>query len=112
MVPVDAQALLAGLERRAGARAAEHDATLDTTLLATGLVRVDPVRVEQAILALVDNAVKYCPEGQRVILSSACTDGELRIEVEAYRRPNSHSSSSASTAWPKSGSWAAVSVSR
>ena len=82
MVPVDAQVLLAGLERRAGALAAEHDATLDTTLLATGLVRVDPVRVEQAILALVDNAVKYGPEGQRVVLSSACIDGELRIEVE------------------------------
>ena len=82
MEPVDAQALLAGLERRAGALAAEHDATLDTRLLATGLVRVDPVRVEQAILALVDNAVKYGPEGQRVTLCSACSDGELRVDVE------------------------------
>jgi PAS domain S-box-containing protein len=82
MEPVDARALLAGLERRAGALAAEHDATLDTTLLATGLVRVDPVRVEQAILALVDNAVKYGPEGQRVTLCSACSDGELRVAVE------------------------------
>jgi PAS domain S-box-containing protein len=82
MEPVDARALLAGLERRAGALAAEHDATLETTLLATGLVRVDPVRVEQAILALVDNAVKYGPEGQRVTLCSACSDGELRVDVE------------------------------
>ena len=82
MEPVDARALLAGLERRARALAAEHDATLDTTLLATGLVRVDPVRVEQAILALVDNAVKYGPEGQRVTLCSACSDGELRVAVE------------------------------
>jgi signal transduction histidine kinase len=61
METVEAQVLLAGLERRAGALAADHDATLDTTLLATGLVRVDPVRVEQAVLALVDNAVKYGP---------------------------------------------------
>ena len=82
MEPVDARALLVGLERRAGALAAEHDATLDTTLLATGLVRVDPVRVEQAILALVDNAVKYGPEGQRVTFCSACSDGELRVDVE------------------------------
>lgn len=81
MEPVEAKVLLAGLERRAGALAAEHDATLDTTLLATGLVRVDPVRVEQAILALVDNAVKYGPEGQRATLRSACSDGELRIDV-------------------------------
>ena len=81
MVPVDAQVLLAGLERRAAALAAEHDATLDTTLLATGFVRVDPVRVEQAILALVDNAVKYGPEGQRVTLCSTCSEGELHVDV-------------------------------
>jgi two-component system, OmpR family, sensor histidine kinase VicK len=78
---VDARVLLAGLERRAAALAAEHDVTLDTTLLATGLVRVDPVRVEQAILILVDNAVKYGPEGQRVTLCSACSEGELRVDV-------------------------------
>ena len=81
MEPVEAKVLLADLERRAGALAAEHDATLDTTLLATGLVRVDPVRVEQAILALVDNAVKYGPEGQCVTLRSACPDGELHVDV-------------------------------
>jgi signal transduction histidine kinase len=78
---MEAQVLLTGLLRRAEALAAEHDATLDTALLATGLVRVDPVRVEQAILARVDNAVKYGPEGQRVTLKSACSEGELRIEV-------------------------------
>src|SRR5215210_7246620 len=81
MEPVEATVLLAGLERRAGALAAEHDATLDTTLTETGIVRADPVRVEQAILALVDNAVKYSPEGQRVTLNSASSDGELRVEV-------------------------------
>src|ERR687897_2888760 len=81
MEPVDAQVLLAGLERRAGALAAEHDATLDSRFLATGLVRVDPVRVEQAILALVDNAVKYGPERQRVTLGSASSEGELRVVV-------------------------------
>jgi signal transduction histidine kinase len=43
---------------------------------------VDPVRVEQAILALVDNAVKYGPEGQRVTLRTVCSDGELRVAVE------------------------------
>ena len=89
MEPVEAQVLLAGLERRAGALAAEYDATLDTTLLATGLVRVDPARVEQAILALVDNAVKYGPEGQRVTLESASSEGELRVVV-GDRGPGIH----------------------
>ena len=81
MEPVEAKVLLADLERRAGALAAENDATLDATLLATGLVRVDPVRVEQAILALVDNAVKYGPEAQSVTLRPSCSDGELRVDV-------------------------------
>jgi PAS domain S-box-containing protein len=82
MEPVETQVLLAGLERRAGALAAEHDATLSTTFAENSTVRVDPVRVEQAILALVDNAVKYGPEGQRVALRSDCSGGELRVEVE------------------------------
>jgi PAS domain S-box-containing protein len=82
MEPMETQVLLAGLERRAGALAAEHDATLSTTFEENGTVRVDPVRVEQAILALVDNAVKYGPEGQRVALRSDCSGGELRVEVE------------------------------
>jgi signal transduction histidine kinase len=33
-------------------------------------------------MALVDNAVKYGPEGQRVTLRSDCSSGELRVEVE------------------------------
>ncbi len=82
MEPVETQALLTGVERRAGALAAEHDATLHTTFEEGGVVRLDPVRVEQAILALVDNAVKYGPAGQRVLLRSDCSGGELRVDVE------------------------------
>ena len=82
MEPVETQVLLAGLERRAGALAAEHDAILSTAFEENGIVRVDPVRVEQALLALVDNAVKYGPEGQRVTLRSDCYGGELRVDVE------------------------------
>jgi PAS domain S-box-containing protein len=82
MEPVETQVLLAGLERRAGALVAEHDATLSTTFEENGIVSVDPVRVEQALLALVDNAVKYGPKGQRVALRSDCSGGELRVEGE------------------------------
>ncbi|HEX6711258.1 MAG TPA: PAS domain-containing protein [Rubrobacter sp.] len=81
MEPVEAKVLLRGLARRAEALAAEHDATVDIAFSASGLVRVDPVRVEQAILALVDNAVKYGPDGQRVTLRSVSSGGELRVEV-------------------------------
>ena len=47
----------------------------------SGLVRVDPARVEQAVLALVDNAIKYGPEGQRITLKSSSREGELHVEV-------------------------------
>ena len=81
MDPVDANALMRGLARRATSLAAEHGATLDITLEETGLVGVDPARVEQAVLALVDNAIKYGPAGQRITLRSSSREGELRIEV-------------------------------
>jgi signal transduction histidine kinase len=74
----------------------EHKAVLDTVrelerhgfeatyleVEENGIVSVDPVRVEQALLALVDNAVKYGPKDQRVALRSDCSGGELRVEVE------------------------------
>ena len=81
MEPVEGNVLIEGLASRAASLAAEHGAILDTTLEETGLVRVDPARVEQAILALVDNAIKYGPEGQRITLRSGSREGELRVEV-------------------------------
>jgi PAS domain S-box-containing protein len=81
MEPVEAKVLIKGLARRARSLAAEHGATLDTTLAEIGLVRVDPARVEQAVLALVDNAIKYGPEGRGISLRSGSHDGELRVEV-------------------------------
>jgi PAS domain S-box-containing protein len=81
MEPVETSVLAEGLARRARFLASEHGATLDTKLAQTGLVRVDPARVEQAVLALVDNAIKYGPEGHSITLKSSSLDGELRIEV-------------------------------
>jgi signal transduction histidine kinase len=81
MEPVEARVLLRGLARRATSLAAEHGAKLEARLEETGLVRVDPVRVEQAILALVDNAIKYGPQGQNVTLRSTADGGELCVEV-------------------------------
>jgi PAS domain S-box-containing protein len=81
MEPVEAKVLIKGLARRATSLAAEHGANLDTRLEESGLVRVDPARVEQAVLALVDNAIKYGPEGQRITLKSSSREGELHVEV-------------------------------
>jgi two-component system, OmpR family, sensor histidine kinase VicK len=78
---VEANVLIKGLARRATSLVAEHGATLDTTREESGLVRVDPARVEQAVLALVDNAIKYGPDRQRITLRSSARESELRVEV-------------------------------
>jgi two-component system sensor histidine kinase ResE len=64
--------------------ARERGAAFESTLLAgEGQLRVDPARIEQAVLILVDNAAKYGPTGGLVTLSSERDSaGQLRIEVE------------------------------
>lgn len=73
---------LAGLANRAGVLARERGASFEATLAGEGLLRVDPARVEQAVLILVDNAAKYGPKAGRVTLSSSVENAELSIVVE------------------------------
>ena len=70
------------LAGRAEILARERGATLETELGGEGLVRIDPQRIEQAALILVDNAAKYGQPGGKVTLSSSVRAGELRIAVE------------------------------
>ncbi len=72
---------LAGLADRAAALARQHGASLRTALDAEGWLDVDPTRIEQGVLALVDNAAKYGPPGGVVVLASGIRGGELVIEV-------------------------------
>lgn len=45
-------------------------------------VRVDPVLMEQAIVNLVENAVKYSPENSQVEISASRTGKEIQINVK------------------------------
>jgi signal transduction histidine kinase len=75
--------LMTDLVGRAMVLARERGATLATDIRAEGLLHADPNRLEQAVLILVDNAIKYGPPGGTVTLHSAVTQaGELRITVE------------------------------
>lgn len=80
--PVAVEPFLAELAKGAEALAQERGTPLEADLSGTGWVRMDPSRVKQAVLALVDNAAKYGAKGGRVSLRSITPDGELRLEVE------------------------------
>ncbi|MDN5697695.1 MAG: ATP-binding protein, partial [Rubrobacter sp.] len=56
--------------------------TLAPALEGRGRIRGDKARMEQAVMALVDNAAKYAPRGSRVYLSAEKKKGGLRIRVE------------------------------
>ena len=81
---VDVVPFLHELAGRAEVLARERGAAFESALLAgEGQLRVDPARIEQAVLILLDNAAKYGPTGEPVMLSSELShSGQLRIEVE------------------------------
>jgi two-component system, OmpR family, sensor histidine kinase VicK len=73
---------LAELAGRAEVLARERGARLETELEGGGFVEIDAQKIEQAVLALVDNAAKYGPPGGTVTLASSVRSGELHISVE------------------------------
>ncbi|MBA3951809.1 MAG: hypothetical protein H0X57_08015 [Rubrobacter sp.] len=80
---VAAAPFLAELAGRAEILVRERDAELETRLESEGSLEIDPERVAQAVLVLVDNAAKYGPPGGRITLSSEVTrSGELHVKVE------------------------------
>ncbi len=86
--PVSVEPFLDGLVNRAELLAREHGAALEASREgdAEGIMQADHIRIEQAVLALVDNAAKYGPKGGTISLSSGLVSRgdrptELRIEV-------------------------------
>lgn len=73
---------VAELAGHAEVLAREHGASFESETSGDGWLSVDPARVEQAVLTLVDNAARYGYPGGIVRLASSTRDGELCIEVE------------------------------
>lgn len=59
----------------------EHGVRFAARLSAMGEARIDPGRVEQAVLGVVDNAAKVSGPGGTVALSVTVQDGSLVVEV-------------------------------
>jgi PAS domain S-box-containing protein len=71
---VDLVPLVAGVVEAAGAQGTDHTFTLDAP--ASLRARVDPLRIEQVITNLVDNAIKYSPDGGRIEVELGAIDGD------------------------------------
>lgn len=66
---------------RAEVLARQHGADFTTSLEADCEIRIDRVRVEQAVLVLVDNATAHSGPGEPEQVSSHVSQDELVIEV-------------------------------
>jgi signal transduction histidine kinase len=66
-----------------GRRAEEH--RIEPDLPAPAEMEGDPVRLGQALSNLVDNALKYTPEGGRVSIAVAAEPGAVTVTVRRHR---------------------------
>ena len=81
--PVDLRALLEELAERFRQPARERQVTLELALAAdTPRVPVDPERLRQVLLNLLDNAIKFNTPGGRVTVSAERRNDVLRIAVQ------------------------------
>jgi signal transduction histidine kinase len=78
---VPARWLVSRLAKPAEVLAQQREACLRTDLIGQGYLEVDPARIEQAVLVLIDNAAKHSPPGACVALVSCVQSSELAIEV-------------------------------
>jgi signal transduction histidine kinase len=76
-----ARRLVERLLKPADVLAKQHGARIAATSEVEGLLEVDPARIEQAVLILVDNAAKHSPEAGEIVLAARSRHGQLMISV-------------------------------
>ncbi len=67
---------------RLSPQAGEKNITIDTAFESGGPVMADMDRIQQVIINLVDNAIRYTPSGERIIVSTQDRGGFCMIEVK------------------------------
>lgn len=77
-----ARLLIGRIARPAETLAHQRGAMFVADVAPEGYLEVDPARVEQAVLNLVDNAAKHSPPGSTVTLRARSRDGELLVSID------------------------------
>jgi signal transduction histidine kinase len=81
LAPIEVGRLLAGAAGSAALLAQGAGIGLETQIDATGTLLADPVRIRQLVNILVDNAVKFSPEGGAVVMSATTAGRRLFLRV-------------------------------
>ncbi len=78
--PLDIEEMLAVCVRRARVRGVRHTLILDQPEpLPT--VFADVTRIEEVVMNLLDNAIKYAPSGTRITVSTQATRDEVQVKI-------------------------------
>jgi two-component system sensor histidine kinase BaeS len=79
--PTDLDVLVADASRSFEAAAEAAGVTIDTAIVDTPIVEIDPIRIRQVVGNLVSNAIRHSPAGGHVTVSVGPADEGSSIEV-------------------------------
>jgi signal transduction histidine kinase len=72
------QSAIRAVQPQADAKAIQLDCTLDASV---GAILVDPQRLQQIAERLLDNAIKFTPNGGRIEIRLECANTEVRLQI-------------------------------
>lgn len=78
-VELDLEPWLAEVAARAEVLCRERGAAFEPQLTATGRARLDPERMAQAVMIVIDNAARFSPQGAPVALVASLADRHLEL---------------------------------